>query len=93
MSPTVPDFRYANKSVGQSNHRYDSDERENSTADLYETEVDFSPSRSPEVFNPERSYRAYSPDQSIKNKLSRIRKGSDEKNSFNSSDNWDRQTF
>lgn len=75
--------------------RYSPDSRyDDYPTDLYETETDFSPPRSPEPYRRERSnyHRNYSPSPPPKQKYSKGSNSSD-KSSILSSDEWDRRTF
>lgn len=97
MSPPPPDHRYSNNFMEQKryeNNRYSPDDRHDYLTDIYDTETDFSPPRSPPR-SPEsyrdRNYRNYSPGVPTKKKSTR--KGISEKSSILDYDEWDRQTF
>lgn len=95
MSPPPPDHRFVPNFVEPNryeNNRYSPDDY---PGDLYETETDFSPPRSPPRspdFYRGRNYRNYSPEVPIKKKSNRKGSSSD-KSSILDSDEWDRQTF
>lgn len=104
MSP--PPNNYVDDRGRYSPHRYSPDSRYDYgySRDLYETETDFSPPRSPEPYRRERnSYRErnrdYSPSpppQHQHKKRTSLGKGSNnssDKSSIISSDEWDRRTF
>lgn len=56
-------------------HRYDKYERDEYPTDMCETETDFSPPRSPDLYR-NRDYRGFSPESPISNKPpSHARKG------------------
>lgn len=95
MSPPPPDHRYSDDYCEKNryrNHRY-SPSQEYPT-NLYETETDFSPPRSPEMYQHDRNYKYFPPALQNKKKSSLECKGSSsEKSNVLSSDEWDRQTF
>lgn len=99
MSPPPPDHRFSEEFVEQDRYRshHYSPERHGYPTDLYETETDFSPPRSPrspELYDQDRSYRYFSPTLPMKNKSTKESKdSSSEKSNILSSDEWDRQTF
>lgn len=103
LSPPPPDHRYAPNDYGSDRERYDrnryspEDSRYGDyPTDMYETEADYSPPRSPQPYRRDRNYRNYSPSpppppSNGGRKKSTASKGSG--SSVISSDEWDRRTF
>lgn len=97
MSPPPADHRFAGEFVQEErygSHQYSPNERHEYPTIFYETEADFSPPRSSELYEQNRNYRHFQPTLPSKNQSAKERKGSSsEKSNTLSSDEWDRQTF
>lgn len=95
MSPVPSEHRYC-EDFGQQDskkNRFSSENHHDCQADIYQTETDFSPPRTPTFYKSVRYYDNSPTHLKITKSTDGRRESSSEKSNIQSSDEWDRQTY
>lgn len=92
MSPPPPEHLYC-EDFGQNDPKRNRFSVDNHRANIYETETDVSPPRTPTFFHSVRHYSDSPTNPKITKSTDGRRDSSSEKSNIHSSDEWDRRTY